>query len=113
MMMDSAREEKPLGIDSELRELRTVPVTWIIIENCFDDMPDRQVPLAILIPGDVAACLGGFRQMECIFFLPKRQGIPSWHFKAHYLDVGKFVYDGLHDVKIDIFRNYSYICRTR
>ena len=59
-----------------------------------------EIPLAILVPGNVTAGFSRFGKMVGIFLLAKAKSLPSRHFETHYLYVGEFVNDGLHDVKI-------------
>ena len=89
--MDAVGEEKPLGIDGEVLEISAFTVTFIFIENILDHVPDREVPLAVLVPGDVAAQLGGLRKMVGIFLLPETEVVPSRNPETDYLEVGELV----------------------
>lgn len=89
--MDAVGEEKPLGIDGEVLEISAFTVTFIFIENILDHVPDREVPLAVLVPGDVAAQLGGLGKMVGIFLLPETEVVPSRNPETDYLEVGELV----------------------
>ena len=84
-------EMQPLGIDDELLEFRAVAVAFISVEDLLDHMADGQVPLAILVPGDVASPLGGLGQVIDICFLLEGEAFPSGNTVTHHFQVGELV----------------------
>ncbi len=89
--MHSVGEEEPLGVDGEVLEIRAGAVAFIFIEDVLHRVPDRQVPLAVLVPRYVAAELGGLRKMVDILLLLQAEFIPSGYLETHYLQVGEFI----------------------
>ena len=89
--MYAVSKEQPLGIYCELLELVAVAVALVVLKYVLHHMPYGQVPLAVLVPMDIASPLGGFGQMVCILFLLQGKLFPSGNGVAHHLKVGKLV----------------------
>ncbi len=91
MVVNPVGEEQPFRIDEELMEFFALPVAVIFVQDVLYQMSDRQVPLAILIPGDVATVVRGFREMVDVFLLPEGKVLPAGNLETHDLQVGEFI----------------------
>ena len=110
MVVHSTREEKPFGIHQKFLEIRRFPISLIAFKDILDNMADRQVPTAVLIPCDVPPKFCSLTQMVSIRFFPKGQFLPPGHIEAHYLNVSELVNKCFHDVKIrDIHELFIYL----
>ena len=89
--MDTAAEEHSLDICHQLSELLGGPVTFVAFHDVLEDFADCQVFFAVLVPVDVPAVLRCFAQMIDVFFLLKRESVPSRNLVTHNFHVCKFV----------------------
>ena len=89
--MNTVGKKQPLGIYRKLLELLAVAVTLVVFKNVLHHMAYGQVPLAVLVPVNVTAPLGGFGQMVCILFLLQGKLFPSGNCITHYLKVSKLI----------------------
>ena len=100
MMMKTAREEKAFGVNKESGEFTALPVTFVLFQYILHNVPDLEIPFAILIPSNVPAEFRGLSQMVGICLLTRSQTIPSGNLETHYLYVSELVNQCYHDVKI-------------
>ena len=89
--MDAVGEEDALGVHQEILVLRRLFINSIGPKNGLQRMADAQILLAVLVPEDVAAPLGGLGQMECVLLLLQRQVLPSGNLVTHHLEVSERV----------------------
>ena len=90
-MVDAIAEENALGIYGKGFEISRRPIALVFVQDIFKDMADRQVPGAILVPGDIPAVFGRFGQVVGISLLAECQFFPPGDLVAHDLQVGKLV----------------------
>ena len=67
-MVNAVSKEETLCINYELLELLCLAVTLVVLDNVLYDVTDGQVPLAVLIPVDIASPLGSLGQMVGVLF---------------------------------------------
>ena len=94
MVVDAVAEEDPLGVDEEVGIFRGAAVDRVALEDGFEGMAHREIPCAILVPGDVTTPFCRFGQMVGISFLPEGQAVPAGNLVADDLKVGELV-DGV------------------
>ncbi len=99
VMVDAVAEEHALGIDQEVVPLCALALSLVVLEDVFQQMPDLEVVAEILVPGDVAAGLGGFAQMVDVRFLLEGEFVPARHLVTKHLDVSEFV-DGVLEIGV-------------
>ena len=59
VMMDAVAEEHAFGIGQEVLPFLAPAFSFIVLEDVLEDVADFQIVFEILVPGDVAARLGG------------------------------------------------------
>ena len=87
MMMKTAREEKAFGVNKKSGEFTALPVTFVLFQYILHNVPDLEIPFAILIPSNVPAEFRGLSQMVGICLLTQSQTIPSRYSGFFYIFV--------------------------
>ena len=92
VVMHAVGEEQALGIDQEVLEISAFAVALVVLEDVLHGVAHAEVVLAVLVPEDVAAVLGGFRQVVGVFLLFQGQAVPAGDLVTHDLEVGERVH---------------------
>ena len=87
--MDAVGEEHALGIDQEVCVFRGGFVNSFGGQDGFQGVAHAEVLLAVLVPENVTAVLGGFGQVEGVLLLLKGEVFPTGDLVTHDLEVCK------------------------
>ena len=91
VVVDAVGEEHALGVNQEVCIFRGGLVNAVGLQNGLQRMAHAEVLLAVLVPEDVAAVLGGLREVVGVLLLLKGQVLPARNLVTHDLEVCKGV----------------------
>src|SRR5574344_126626 len=92
MMMNAVSEEHSFGIYCKVLEILTFSITFIVVQDIFQYMTQREVIFTILVPVNVATPFCSLAQMISILFLLKSKAVPSRYLITDDFYISELVY---------------------
>ena len=100
VVVHAVGEEDTFGVNRKGFKVSALAVALIVFQDILHGVAHAEVVLAVLVPEDIPAILGGFRKVVGIFLLFQGQAVPSGYLVTHDLEVG----EGVHGIAERLFR---------